>query len=194
MPSSSDLSSAIRRAREGQPQALHEIYDVYADLLFRYCYARLNDPEAAQDCVQEIFMKAWKGLKTFEERCENSLTAWLYTIANHVVVSYLRKHHRRQALPLSVELRPEPEQIPDLASTICDRLAIRQALSQLTDEQQHVITLKFFVGLNNREISVVVHRSEGAVKALQYRALGRLCRLLAPEQAIDSPRMARAVS
>jgi RNA polymerase sigma-70 factor (ECF subfamily) len=194
MPRSSDLSSAIRRAREGQPQALHEIYDVYADLLFRYCYARLNDPEAAQDCVQEIFMKAWKGLKTFEERCENSLTAWLYTIANHVVVSYLRKHRRNRALLLSADLRPETDQLTDLASTICDRLAIRQALSQLTDEQQHVITLKFFVGLNNREISTVIQRSEGAVKALQYRALGRLCRLLAPEHAIDSVRMAAAAS
>lgn len=186
MPSSSDLSSAIRRAREGQPQALREIYDVYAELLFRYCYNRLHDAEAAQDCVQEIFMKAWKGIKTFEERCEHSLTAWLYTIANHVVVSYLRKHNRRRALSLSAELQPDIAQITDLAGTICDRLALRQAISQLTDEQQHVITLKFFVGLSNREISMVVRRSEGAVKALQYRALGRLLRLLAPEQPIDS--------
>jgi RNA polymerase sigma-70 factor (ECF subfamily) len=186
MPSSSDLSSAIRRAREGQPQALREIYDVYADLLFRYCYSRLHDTEAAQDCVQEIFMKVWKGIKTFEERCEHSLTAWLYTIANHVVVSYLRKHNRRRSLSLSAELQPDTAQLTDLASTICDRLALRQALSQLTNEQQHVITLKFFVGLSNREIGVVVRRSEGAVKALQYRALGRLLRLLAPEQPIDS--------
>ncbi|HEY0738369.1 MAG TPA: RNA polymerase sigma factor [Herpetosiphonaceae bacterium] len=192
MPRSSDLSSAIRRAREGQPQALREIYDVYADLLFRYCYSRLHDSEAAQDCVQEIFMKAWKGIKTFEERCEHSLTAWLYTIANNVVVSYLRKYNRRRSLPLSAELRPDITQLTDLASTVCDRIALRQALSQLTDEQQHVITLKFFVGLSNREISVVIQRSEGAVKALQYRALARLFRLLAADQPIDTLRLATA--
>ncbi|HEY0607006.1 MAG TPA: RNA polymerase sigma factor [Herpetosiphonaceae bacterium] len=192
MPRSSDLSSAIRRAREGQPQALREIYDVYADLLFRYCYGRLHDPEAAQDCVQEIFMKAWKGIKTFEERCEHSLTAWLYTIANNVVVSYLRKYNRSRSLPLSALFQPDAAQLPDLASTVCDRIALRQALSQLTDEQQHVITLKFFIGLSNREIGVVVQRSEGAVKALQYRALGRLFRLLAADQPIDTLSLATA--
>lgn len=192
MPSSNDLSSSIIRAREGQPQALHEIYDVYADLLFRYCYGRLHDPEAAQDCVQEIFMKAWKGIKTFEERYEHSLTAWLYTIANNVVVSYIRKYSHSRSLPLSAEMQRYTAQASDLASTICDRLAIRQALSQLTDEQQHVITLKFFVGLTNREISVLVHRSEGAVKALQYRALGRLFHLLAPEQQIGTLNVAAA--
>lgn len=192
MPSSSDLSSAIRRAREGQPQALREIYDVYAELLFRYCYGRLHDPEAAQDCVQEIFMRAWKGIKTFEERYEHSLTAWLYTIAGNVVVSYLRQHNRRRSLPLSAAFQPDATQIQDLASTICDRLTLRQALSQLTDEQQHVITLKFFIGLSNREISVLVQRSEGAVKALQYRALGRLFQLLAPEQPSDALSLATA--
>lgn len=192
MPSSSDLSSAVRRAREGHPQALREIYAVYAEPLFRYCYSRLHDPEAAQDCVQEIFMKAWKGFKTFEERYEHSLTAWIYTIANHVVVSYLRQYKRRQTLPLSAAFQPDTAQLPDLASTICDRLTLRQALSQLTDEQQHVITLKFFVGLSNREISVLVRRSEGAVKALQYRALGRLFQLLASEQPTDALRLAAA--
>lgn len=193
MPSSNDLSAAIIRAREGQPQALGEIYDVYADLLLRYCYARLHDTEAAQDCVQEIFMKVWKGIKTFEERHEHSLTAWLYTIANNVVVSYIRKYRRSPTLPLSAELQYDSAQLVDVATTICDRLAIRQALGQLTDEQQHVITLKYFVGLTNREISLVIQRSEGAVKALQYRALGRLFRLLAPEQSGGELKLSRAV-
>lgn len=185
MAHSSKLSSAIIRAREGQPQALREIYDTYADPLFRYCYARLHDSEAAQDCVQDVFISAWKGLKTFEERYEHSLTAWLYTIASHVVVSYLRRC-RVRSQPVNTEILHAKAQIADVAGAICDRLVIRQALSQLTNEQQHVITLKFFVGLNNREISAVVHRSEGAVKALQYRALGKLSALLTAEQPIDA--------
>jgi RNA polymerase sigma-70 factor (ECF subfamily) len=182
MPCFSDLSSAINRACERQPQAIQELYDAYVDLLFRYCYVRLNDREAAEDCVQEVFICVWKGINTFEYRNDISLTAWIYTIANNVVVSYVRKRDRMRASPLTSELRSTDTRSFDVASTVCDRLAIRQALSQLTSEQQHVIALKFFVGLSNHEIAEIIHRSEGAVKALQYRAINRLYHLLVPEQ------------
>ncbi|HEX6291503.1 MAG TPA: RNA polymerase sigma factor [Herpetosiphonaceae bacterium] len=182
MPSLNDPSPAIVRAREGQPQAIGELYGSYADPLFRYCYTRLHDREAAQDCVQEVFVCVWKGIKTFEYRGEISLIAWLYTIANNVVVSYIRKRQRTDSISLTISLPVADARSADLASAICDRLVIRQALAELTSEQQHVVTLKFFLGLSNREIAAVVRRSEGAVKALQYRALHRLYQILTNEQ------------
>ncbi len=181
MPQSSDLASAISRARVGQPQAMSELYDAFAELLFRYCCARLNDREAAQDCVQETFIRVWRGLKRFDYRGDLSFTGWLYTIASHVVVSYLRKQQRNETTRFDGNFTLSRAQTFDLASSVCDRLALYQALSRLTNEQQHVIGLKFFAGLSNREIASVIHRTEGAVKALQYRALIRLAQLLMPE-------------
>lgn len=182
MPSSIDLPSTIARAREGNPQAIRELYDAYADPVRRYCYARLGDVEAAQDCVQEVFVCIWKGVKTFEYRGDLSFTAWLYTIANNVLVSSIRKRKRTQQVPLTPELNLTDPKSHDTARTICDRLALRQAISQLTAEQQQVITLKFFVGLSNLEIAAAVDRTEGAVKALQHRAINRLQQMLANEQ------------
>lgn len=182
MPSSIDLPSTIARAREGNPQAIRELYDAYADPVRRYCYARLGDVEAAQDCVQEVFVCIWKGVKTFEYRGDLSFTAWLYTIANNVLVSSIRKRKRTQQVPLTPELNLTDPKSYDTARTICDRLALRQAISQLTAEQQQVITLKFFVGLSNLEIAAAVDRTEGAVKALQHRAINRLQQMLANEQ------------
>jgi len=182
MPSSIDLPSVIARAKEGQPQAIRELYDVYADSVRRYCYVRLGDLEAAQDCVQEVFVCIWKGVKTFEYRGDLSFTAWLYTIANNVLVSYVRKRKRAEQVSLTPELNLTDPKSFDTARTICDRLALREAISKLTIEQQQVITLKFFVGLSNLEIAAAVDRTEGAVKALQHRAINRLQQMLAHER------------
>jgi RNA polymerase sigma-70 factor (ECF subfamily) len=182
MPSSIDLPSVIARAREGDPQAIRELYDVYADSVRRYCYVRLGDVEAAQDCVQEVFMCIWKGVKNFEYRGDLSFTAWLYTIANNVLVSYIRKRKRADLVSLTPELNLTDPKTFDTARTICDRLALREAICQLTLEQQQVITLKFFVGLSNLEIAAAVDRTEGAVKALQHRAINRLQHMLAQER------------
>lgn len=182
MPSSIDLPSVIARAREGNPQAIRELYDVYADSVRRYCYVRLGDMEAAQDCVQEVFLCIWKGVKSFEYRGDLSFTAWLYTIANNVLVSYIRKRKRADQVSLTPELNLTDPKTYDTARTICDRLALREAISQLTAEQQQVITLKFFVGLSNLEIAAAVDRTEGAVKALQHRAINRLQQMLAQER------------
>jgi RNA polymerase sigma-70 factor (ECF subfamily) len=182
MPSSIDLPSAIARAREGNSQAIRELYDVYSDPVRRYCYVRLGDNEAAQDCVQEVFVCIWKGVKNFEYRGDLSFTAWLYTIANNVLVSHVRKRKRVQQVPLTPELNLTDSRSLDSARNICDRLALRQAIEQLTQEQQQVITFKFFVGLSNLEIAEILGRSEGAVKALQHRAINRLQQMLSNER------------
>jgi RNA polymerase sigma-70 factor, ECF subfamily len=182
MPGSIDLPSIITRAREGNPQAIRELYDAYADPVRRYCYARLSDAEAAQDCVQEVFVCIWKGIKNFEYRGDLSFTAWMYTIANNVIVSYVRKRNRSQQVPLTPELNLTDAKTFDTARSVCDRLALQQAVEQLTTEQQQVIILKFFVGLSNAEIAGIVGRTEGAIKALQHRAINRLHQLLSHER------------
>lgn len=182
MPSTIDLPSAIARAREGNSHAIRELYDAYADPIRRYCYVRLGDIEAAHDCVQEVFVCIWKGIKKFEYRGDLSFTAWMYTIANNVLVSYIRKRKRVQQVSLTPELNLTDSKSIDTARTICDRLSLRQAISQLTPEQQQVITLKFFVGLSNLEIAEAVNRTEGAVKALQHRAINRLQQMLSNER------------
>jgi RNA polymerase sigma-70 factor, ECF subfamily len=183
MPSPIDLPSSIARAREGNPQGIRELYDAYADPVRRYCLIRLGDAEAAQDCVQEVFVCIWKGIKNFEYRGDVSFTAWLYTIANNVLVSSIRKRKRTQQVPLTPELNLTDPKSFDTARSVCERLALRQAVSKLTAEQQQVIILKFFVGLSNLEIAEILGRTEGAVKALQHRAINRLHQMLLPERA-----------
>jgi RNA polymerase sigma-70 factor (ECF subfamily) len=183
-PQSADLESLIARARDGQPVAISELYTLYGEAVRRYCYVRLGDIEVAQDCVQEVFLRIWKGVRTFEYRGDVSFTAWMYTIANNVLISHTRKQKPIQQVSLTPELNLTDVRHADTARTICDRLTLREAISQLTMEQQQVITLKFFVGLSNIEIASALERTEGAVKALQHRAINRLQHILGKEHAV----------
>ncbi len=179
-----DLATILAQAQAGQPSAMAELYTRYGAPVQRYCYARLGRVEAAEDCTQEVFIRIWKHVPTFEYRGEASFTSWLYTIANHVVISYVRKGQRRAGhMALTDDLDYAADHRSDPARIVCDQVTLVDAIDQLTLEQQQVISLKFFGGLSNLEIATALGRTEGAVKALQYRALQRLQRLLVAEPA-----------
>jgi RNA polymerase sigma-70 factor (ECF subfamily) len=183
LPPSLDLLAVLVQAQRGSRAAIGDLYDAYGAVVYRYCYARLSDREDAEDCVQEVFISIWKGVRTFEYRGDASFMAWMYKIASNVLISHARKHKSTQHVPLTPELNLPDVRSADPARIICDELALREAIDQLTPEQQHVVLLKFFVGLRNDEIATVLHRSEGAVKALQHRATQRLKPVLATEHA-----------
>lgn len=177
-----DLATVTMRARNGDSYAIHELYEAYADQLRRYCYNRVGDIDVAQDCVQEVFVRVWKSINTFEYRGEPSFLGWLYTIANNVVITYIRQQKRNPSAFGDPDLNLADPRNTDSPLAICDRIVLAQAIGELTAEQQQVITLKFFVGLSNLEIAEGLNRTEGAVKALQHRAINTLGRILSREQ------------
>ncbi len=178
MPTVFDLATTLAQAKAGQPTAIQTLYTEYGPRVQRYCYVRLRSVEAAEECTQEVFISIWKHVPTFEYRGEGSFTAWLYTIANHVVISYLRKAQRVAQVALTSEIGLVDSRTSDTAGTICEQIVLRAAIAQLTAEQQAVIMLKFFGGLSNAEIAAQLGCTEGAVKALQYRAVRSLHRQL----------------
>src|SRR3712207_993303 len=94
LPTLPNLPVLLAAARCGDATAIHSVYQAYGNSLYRYCYARLGMVEAAQECTQDVFVCLWKDIRTFEDRGDGAFAAWLYTIANHVVVSYVRKWQR----------------------------------------------------------------------------------------------------
>jgi len=118
VPQSTDLHTSIARARAGQPTAIAEWYAVYGDAVRRYCYVRLNDLDVAQDCTQDVFVGMWRGISTLDYRGDGSFTAWMYTIATHVVLSQGRKHQSMQHVPRTPDLTLADVRHADTARTI----------------------------------------------------------------------------
>ncbi len=181
-PTVPDLHVILVRARDGSPAAIRELYEAYGAAVRHYCSARLGDGDAAQACAQDVFVRIYQGVRTFEYRGDASFTAWLYTIADHVVVRYAGTWQRAQQVSLIPGLNVADGRSSDAAGTRWDRVLLGAAIQHLTREQQQVIVLKFFGGLSTSEMATVLGQSEDAIKALQYHALSRLQQLLSAER------------
>lgn len=190
MSPSVELRDLIGRAKTRDPAAIGELYNRYAGMILRYLYLRVAEYELAQDLTQEVFIKVIHGIERFEYRDEKSFLGWLYTIAANLLNS-----HRRRRRVISTPLDTQDD-IVDLQSQagfrlITDRVVLQQAIEQLTDDQQQVVTLRFFADMSNGEIAGLLRRTEGAVKAIQHRALQSLQRILSREGeaiALQAPR------
>lgn len=169
----------LERARAFDRKALAAIYDEYYPKIYRYVYRQVSEVEPARDITSELFRRF---LQALQNGCgpDSHLQAWLYRTAHNLVIDHYRSRQHRQHPPLNdgmaaVEDDPEREAEISLAAE-----QVREALMNLTPEQQQVITLKFLAGFSNQEVATVVHRPVSAVKALQHRGLAALRRQLLP--------------
>src|SRR5262245_60045902 len=182
-----ELRGIITRAKAGDVGAFGELYSRYASVILRYLYARLREQESAQDLTQEVFVRVIKGIGGFEYRGEKSFLGWLYTIAGNVLIGQARRK-RAISTPLDESIELVDPRGQEAVLSIFDRVALEQAIAQLTEDQQQVLTLKFFADMTNQEIAVAIGRSEGAVKALQHRALHALQQILERERELPIAR------
>jgi RNA polymerase sigma-70 factor, ECF subfamily len=166
--------------------AVEQLYELYADRLYRYLLARTGDADTAADLTTEVFMCVIKSIGAFRlnrERPAATVGAWLYRIAANLA----GEHHRSQkrvAWQSLDETEASPAGGPDpqeLAEQREELAALAQAMAGLNEEQRSVLTGKFVETMSNAEIAAWLGKSEGAVKSLQHRALRSLARLMLPQ-------------
>jgi RNA polymerase sigma-70 factor (ECF subfamily) len=174
-------SRLIEKAKAYDSEALSELYRRYANAIFRYVYYRVGDQVVAEDLASEVFVRALEGLPSYED-IGRPFEAWLYRIAHARVVDHYRKRNRQPVTPLDERWAAGDETDPrQVALYRDDTRRTWEAVNDLTDEQQQVISLRFIAGYSTREVARLLGKTEGAVKALQHRALASLRRLLEGE-------------
>lgn len=166
----------VRQAKSGSSEAFAQLYDAYVARVYRYIYFRVTDDAATEDLTSQVFLKAWESLDRYEIG-SSPFMVWLYTIARNLVVDYYRT--KKASVPLEeVHALPSHETPVEEVETRFDLQAMRDALQFLTDEQQQVLILKFIAGLPNENIARIMNKREGAVRALQMRALQTMAKYM----------------
>jgi RNA polymerase sigma-70 factor (ECF subfamily) len=174
--STDNESKLIQLAITGDATAISILYERYVDTIYRYVVYRVNDPLVAEDITAEVFLRALERLDQYDERGV-PFAAWLYRISHARVIDHWRATNRHPTVPLDT-LREQEGDDSELTADVLQHRALREALQAITSEQQEVLVLKFTQGLSNEEISLIVNKTVGAVKALQHRGLEALARLL----------------
>jgi RNA polymerase sigma-70 factor (ECF subfamily) len=180
MPDSSHHESVlVKRAMAGAADAFGELYKLYLDAIYRYVYYRTKDAHDAEDLTEQVFLKAWEALPKYKRR-GNPFTSWLYRIAHNVVADYYRR--KKPTIPMSPLEENEwaSEQPTSLEQVIKaeEAAALAAAITQLPEEQQQVIVLRFIEGRKHAEVAHIIGKSEGACRVIQHRALVALNQLL----------------
>lgn len=150
------------------PNDVAALYDRFAPELYRYIYHRLGAKTFAEDLTAEVFVRVLN-----MPRAPNDWRAYLYRIAHNLVIDSLRKNPQvlERADEFLIDEKNDPVERAELAE---EKRRLRKAIARLTPEQQQVVVLKFIEEMSNAEVARILNKPEGAVKALQHRALTNL--------------------
>lgn len=153
------------------------LYEEYYDRIAHYVYVRIGDKSEAQDIASEVFLKALKSIKSYEEQ-GIPMQAWLFKIAHNMVVDHLRKTSKIKKVPIdTVEIQDESDPAETAEKNIAME-SVKKAMEKLTGEQRELLQLRFFGGLSSREVAGTMHKTDGAVREMQRSALEKLRQLL----------------
>lgn len=179
----SEIEQVIRRARDGDEQAISALYEIHADAIYRYILYRVPTAEDAEDLTAEVFLKMVEGIPRYKITGV-PFEAWLYRIAAARIADFYRRRRRHPQTAL-------PETLADHIALPEDQLqqdqeveTLRGILAQFNTDEQTILILRFVERKSHQEVAAVLGKSTNAVKAAQHRALIRLAALLGSEDKV----------
>jgi RNA polymerase sigma-70 factor (ECF subfamily) len=178
---------SLQALQEGDQAEFARVVDAYSNYIYRLGLKMLQNPQDAEDVLQETFIKAYKAFPDFDGR--SKISTWLYRIATNEALMFLRG---KRPDPISVEAPqqdqdserrplqiidwcclPESELMSDEARQVLDR-----SVAQLSSSLRSAFVLRDIEGLSTRETAEVLDISESAVKTRLHRARMELREML----------------
>ena len=179
-----DVWPIVAAAQGGDTEAFAQLYDRYVDLVFRYIYFRVGDRSTAEDFTSETFLRALRRIGSLANIGRDP-GAWFVTIARNIVLDHVKSSRYR--LEITTDEMSDIERSTGYSdgpeNAVVNQLTNEVLLTcvrQLGSEQQECIALRFLHGLSVAETAAAMGKNEGAIKALQHRAVRRLATLVPP--------------
>jgi RNA polymerase sigma-70 factor (ECF subfamily) len=163
----------VRRFQKGSIDAFELLLQRHQDRVYRLACAWLAQPDLAGDATQEVFLRAYKGLKRF--RCRAEPFTWLYRTMKNVCHEFNRK---RQPISDETESLSDPRSLEQLLETRQSVGQIKDALCGLSKRQREVLLLRVFEEFSIEDTAQAMKCRKGTVKSLQHSALKRLRELV----------------
>ncbi|HVE93034.1 MAG TPA: RNA polymerase sigma factor [Actinomycetota bacterium] len=182
---SPEADQLVQQAKAGDSDAFAALFRATLSIVFNFLYGRSKDRALAEDLASETFLKAMKAIGGFEGTSRDFLS-WVLRIGRNQFLDHVKSGRVRwesvvEEMPASVAAsNPEREALGRIEGE-----QLRRALKQLTPEQQEVLSLRFLQDLPIADVAAIVGREQGAVKAMQFRALRSLAKVLAAEGAAE---------
>jgi RNA polymerase sigma-70 factor (ECF subfamily) len=177
-PGDDELIAAVAR---GDQPALLALYDRHRRMGYGLAYRILGDAGAAEEAVQDAYLRIWRRASTFDA-ARGGARSWLLTIVHHCAIDLLRRRAGAPPVVAGLDEMADRRSGPDAWSEVSGRIEsdrVRTAVETLPGEQRRAIEMAFFDGLTHREIAERDGLPLGTVKGRLRLGLKRLSGLLA---------------
>jgi len=171
-----DDADLARRLKAREPRAMEDLYDRYGRLAYSLVYRVVRNSAAAEDLVQETFLRVWNRVQSFDPQ-RGALGPWILTVARNRAIDYLRSLDGRMAagaLELDRAENPALFSFDDSALSIDRARRLKTAFEKLNPNQRMVIELAYFEGLSQSEMADRMKQPLGTVKTWVRTALKAL--------------------
>jgi RNA polymerase sigma-70 factor (ECF subfamily) len=173
------LSNLIQRSMAGDQSAFGEIFEQYKNLVYKTAYLMLDNPHEAEDALQEIFVKVYRSLGTYQPS-KATFSTWLYRITvNHCLNQKRKPSFATETLEDSRLASQPPHTLED---HFADEQAIQQALNRLSAKLRAVIVLRYYHDLAYAEIAQILEIPLGTVQSRLNQGMKQIQHALQAEQ------------
>jgi len=180
----------VRRCLAGDAGAWEEIVRLHNRRIYNLCYRFTSSPDDAQDLTQEVFIRIYRTMGSYNIE-KGAFTTWLTTLTRNLLVDHFRRS-KQDRITDSIDAGREDDDSPSLKDhledprpTPDDRLAsqetqkmVQQALAHISPDLREAVILRDLQDMDYKEIALVLHVPEGTVKSRINRGRMELARLL----------------
>lgn len=166
----------IAAAISGDEGAFGVLVRRHADAVYGHALRFFGDRNAAEDATQEVFLKVFRALSTFDNR--SRFSTWLYRVTRNVCLDMVRRGARQPIAVDPLDLSPDP--VADFSDSIATRDAVERAMQSLSPEDRAALDAVTLFDLSYEQAADVLGVPQGTVKSRVFRARRTLISLLMP--------------
>jgi RNA polymerase sigma-70 factor, ECF subfamily len=175
-------SDILDRAILGDIDAFSFLYEENVKKIYTYIYYRTGNTHDAEDLTARVFQRALNHITKYK-KTKVPFSAWLYRIAHNLVANWHRDSKRKKELPLEdhsyLQSKTDMPEMQIEKNQEVEKLM--DAIHMLPNDRQQLLILKYVEDLSNREVGVIMKKSEGAIKSLYHRTLKELRLLISKD-------------
>jgi RNA polymerase sigma factor (sigma-70 family) len=184
----------VDKARRHEEEAIVALYRQALPVIYRYVVVHLGQPDLVEDVVSDVFLVMVESIEQLRTDQEAGFYAWLLQIAQRKVARVIQQQQRQRSHQVSLLLPQEEEEAIGQREELVDHhpasdpIAVQewqetieelhQALDTLSPEQQIIVTGRFLTDQSIEDLAQALNKRPGAIRALQFRALGKLAKRL----------------